>query len=302
MTAPIVIFTYNRVEHTKALVESLKKNDLINESEVFIFSDGYKSEEDKDKVQGLREYLRQLDKEHNFKALQIIYSEKNKGLATSVISGVSKIIKKYGKVIVLEDDLVLEKGFLRFMNSCLNYYETEKDIWSVSGFTSDIEYIQQLPEDVFFSCRARSWSWATWLDRWETVDWEVKSYQKFKWNLKKRREFNRGGADMAAMLDRQQVGVINSWAIRWCYNQFEQKKYNVQPTKSLVRNIGQDGSGTNCNEIKEKNVDLSDKTEFKLIPFKYDPQADYYLASRKKVPLLKLIVSYVIYVILKIKV
>lgn len=301
MYAPLVIFTYNRKQHTKNLIESLKKCDLIHETEVFIFSDGNKGEKDLFKVSDVREYLESLQGERWCKSLVVNKSSKNKGLATSIISGVSDIIEKYGRVIVLEDDLVVAEGFLKYMNQALDYYEYNEKIWSISGFSSAIPMLENSPNDIYFSCRARSWSWATWKDRWDTVDWNVKAYKKFRLNLAKRKQFNRGGSDMSAMLDRQQAGIINSWAIRWCFNQFLQDKYVVQPTISLIVNKGQDGSGTNCSKLREDNAISNTKKDWNFIPFQYKPEIDEELAKRKKVPTYKLLGSFIIFVILNIR-
>ena len=187
------------------------------------------------------------------------------------------------------------------MNQALDYYERNEKIWSISGFSSDIPMLNNSQDDVYFSCRARSWSWATWKDRWDTVDWNVKEYKKFRFNLAKRKQFNRGGSDMSAMLDRQQAGIINSWAIRWCFNQFLQDKYVVQPTMSLIVNKGQDGSGTNCSILREENNITDSKNEWNFIPFKYNSEIDRELAKRKKVPFYKLLVSFILFVILGVK-
>lgn len=301
MYAPLVIFTYNRKRHTQNLIESLKRCDLIHETEVFIFSDGNKSEEDSPKVSDVREYLDSLEGEKWCKSLSVNKSPNNKGLAASIISGVSKIVSKFGRVIVLEDDLIVAEGFLQYMNLALDYYEHNEKIWSISGFSSAIPMLNNSTDDVYFSCRARSWSWATWNDRWETVDWDVKEYKRFRLNLKKRKQFNRGGSDMSAMLDRQQAGFINSWAIRWCFNQFLQDKYVVQPSKSLIVNKGQDGSGTNCSELREDNDISKAKREWTFIPFQYNPEIDKELAKRKKIPSYKLIGSFILFALLGIK-
>ncbi len=126
--APIVLFVYNRLSHTKQTVESLQKNYLADQSELFIFSDGPKNELDRQKVENVRKYLNSIN---GFKNIVIKESQENKGLANSVISGVSEIISKYGKIIVMEDDLVSAPGFLKFMNEALEFYkDNSKDIFN----------------------------------------------------------------------------------------------------------------------------------------------------------------------------
>lgn len=302
MLAPIVLFVYDRKEYVQKLINSLSRNDLSKESELFLFSDGPKNEHDKGKVDAVRAYLEEIKNLKIFKNVYIRYSKENKGLAKSVIGGVSEVIEQYGKVIVLEDDLIVSPHFLKFMNQSLDYYEKDTRVWSVSGFTRDIEYLRNIDKDMYFAYRAQSWSWGTWKDRWEKADWEVKDYKRFKKNFALRRAFNKGGNDMASMLDRQQCGKINSWAIRWCYTQFKNNGYTVQPQKTLVQNSGQDGSGTNCNYIREFS-DLSNKQEWEFREFSEDVDINSELKkTRKHIPMWKLAGSYLVFVILKGKV
>ncbi|WP_297963003.1 glycosyltransferase family 2 protein [uncultured Anaerovibrio sp.] len=302
MLAPVVIFVYNRLEHTQRLVESLAKNTLAAESEIFIFSDAAKNDNAKQKVDAVREYIKALEQSKDFKSVKAIYAENNQGLAKSVISGVDRIIQEYGKVIVLEDDLVLSPHFLEFMNQSLEKYQKEPRVFSVSGFSRDIEYLRNLDVDMYFAVRAQSWSWGTWLDRWEKIDWDVKDYNKFKYSLSARSAFNAGGDDMSSLLDRQQCGKINSWAIRFCYAQYKQNAYTVQPRETLVGNCGQDGSGTHCNYVREKS-ELSQEAKWDLRPFSEDTEINAELKrTRKKIPWWKLLGSYLFFVVLKRKV
>lgn len=298
MLAPIVVFSYNRLDHIKRLIDSLSKNSLAKESLLFVFSDAAKNQENVEKVAEVRKYLSQLKNWQIFRSVTIHYAEKNMGLANSVISGVTEVIHRYRKVIVLEDDLVVSSFFLDFMNQSLDKYESEKKVFSVSGFSRNIEYFHQLDLDMYFSCRAQSWSWGTWCDRWDSVDWNIKDYNSFKYNFAERRAFNAGGNDMSSMLDRQQCGKINSWAIRFCYAQFKRNGCTVQPLKTLVQNDGQDGSGTNCNYIREY-AELSTQSTWGFRQVAEDREINIQLKkSRKRIPYWKLAGSFVVYVLL----
>jgi len=302
MLAPIVLFVYNRVEYVNRLIDSLSKNSLCKESDLIIFADGNKNEGDYERVQKVRAYINDIPKKDIFKNVTIYEKEENSGLAKSIIYGVSTVFEKYEKVIVLEDDLIVSKNFLDFMNQALDYYKDEKKVWSVSGFSRNIEYLTHIEEDMYFAVRAQSWSWGTWKDRWELVDWEVRDYNRFKRDFAQRKAFNDGGNDMASMLDRQQSGTINSWAIRFCYNQFKQKAFTVQPTMTLVQNSGQDSSGTNCTYVREY-AELSNKTSWIFREFSEDKKInDELKRTRKHIPMWKLFGSYVVFVLLKGKV
>lgn len=260
--APICLFVYSRLDDTKLTVESLQKNTLAQESQLFIFSDGIKN--NKKAVNAVRDYIHTIN---GFAKVTIYESEVNKGLANSIISGVTKIISIYNKVIVLEDDLILSTNFLCFMNQSLTFYEQKVRILSISGYAFDLKYPTNYKYDVSFSLRACSWGWATWKDRWEQIDWEVKSYSSFRNNLFKRYKFNDGGSDMSSMLDKQIKGEINSWAIRFNYHQYEKNLLDVFPTVSKVINIGFGENSTNTKKGLYRyrtTLDTSKKSNFNM--------------------------------------
>lgn len=254
--APVVLFTFNRLEHTKKTIEALKKNTLAKQSDLIIFSDGARNKDEEQVVVNVRDYLNTID---GFKSITLIKSDINNGLAKSVIEGVSDIINKFGKVIVLEDDLVTSKYFLEYMNNALVTYQKRDDIWSISGYTPNIQIPDSYEENVYLIRRGASWGWATWKDRWNLNDWDINDYYEFKKNKKMIREFNKAGNDMTPMLEDQMKGRINSWAIRWGYNQFKLNKWTVYPIKSYVKNIGNDLSGTHTALTNKYNVSLSNE-------------------------------------------
>ena len=232
-TAPILLFTYKRLDTLTQTVVSLKDNYLAAESDLFIFSDGGKDDRDQANVTEIRAYIKSIS---GFQNVYIFESNQNNGLADSIISGVSKIINDYGKVIVLEDDLITSKNFLSFLNQALIYYKNNSRVFSIGGYTRPITGLSE--NEIYFTKRASSWGWATWKDRWNMVDWEVNDYFLFCKNRLDRKRFNEMGSDMAGMLDKQMRGDINSWAIRWCYHQFKNNLVTVYPGKSKVKNIG----------------------------------------------------------------
>lgn len=256
MLAPVVVFVYARPEHTRLTIEALAKNDLASDTEVYIFSDAAKNDAVVEKVEQVRMYIDSLPERNLFKSVHIRKAQMNKGLGESVIYGVSEIIEKYGKVIVVEDDLVSTADFLRYMNDGLSYYETSYQIWSISGYTFDIDIPREYDSDIYLSYRGCSWGWATWKDRWEKVDWEVSDYQKFKHSSIMRKKFNRGGRDLSSMLHDQMEGRIDSWAIRWCYTQSKLDMLTVYPVVTRIQNIGLDGTGTHSRIDSKYNVTL----------------------------------------------
>jgi len=264
--APIVLFVYNRPWHTKQTVEALQKNKLAKESELFVYCDNAKNEDEKENVRGVRNYI---DKINGFKKVTVIKREKNWGLASSIIDGVTHIVNKYGKIIVLEDDLVTSSYFLKFINDSLEVYKDREDIFSITGFNYP-KTILNIPsdyeKDIYLSYRCMSWTWATWKDRWCKIDWEVKDFDILKNDQKQIDTFNKGGQDLFPMLKSQLEGNIDSWAIRFCYAHSINKSFCVYPIKSLVNNEGFDGSGVHCGNDKENRLqnDLVDIEYMKL--------------------------------------
>lgn len=239
--APILLFVYNRPEHTKRLVSSLLANEPAKESRLFIYSDAAKNTEDEQKVNEVRQFIHTIK---GFSQITIIEREENRGLASNIIDGVSTQIKQYGRVIVLEDDLILAPYFLQFMNEALVKYKDEPRIGHIHAceFTQD----PVLP-DAFFIKFTGSWGWATWARAWEYFNPDGKALlnELQQRKLTKQFDFN-GNYGYTRMLRRQTQGLNNSWAIRWNASLFLKNILSINVGKSLVINNGFDGSGTNC--------------------------------------------------------
>lgn len=253
--APICIFTYNRLSETKLTVEALKKNGLAKESMLYIFSDGPKNFASIDKVKDVRNYINNIT---GFKKISIVKSEGNMGLANSIINGVSEVIKKHGRVIVLEDDLITSKNFLSFMNNALDIFKAKEDIFSLSGYTMDLPSLKFINRDYYVGYRSSSWGWATWMDRWEQIDWDCNDYKKHIFSPINYLKFTRGGSDLPFMLWKQMNSKIDSWAIRWCFHQYKNDLYTIYPSKSKVMNIGFGVNATHTKHSKRFDTTLDD--------------------------------------------
>lgn len=256
--APIVLFVYNRVEHTKKTIDSLKKNYQASESKLYIFSDGSANDEKTGSVSEVRNFIKNIS---GFKEINIIEREKNLGLANSIINGVSEIIEEYEKVIVLEDDLLTSKNFLIFMNVALNEFADVDNIYSVSGYSFPIYIPKDYKEEIYITHRASSWGWATWKSRWLKTDWDVSSFDSFIKDKSAVAKFNQGGNDLTKMLRNQIEGKIDSWAIRWIYTHFKNNAYCIYPVKSKIQNIGTDSSGSHTVTTNKYLVNLDTSHE-----------------------------------------
>ena len=232
-SSPVVLFCYKRLDTLKQTIESLQQNYWADRSELYIFSDGPQKPADEPIVRSIRDYLKTIT---GFKKVVITEAVKNKGLANSIIDGVTDIINQYDKVIVLEDDLVTSRNFLIYMNKALDHYKDNPKIFSITGFSIPIKGLNE--NSVYFTQRANSCGWGTWKDRWAIIDWEVKDYSALMRSRSLRTAFNKMGSDMLGLLRKQKTGKINSWAIRWCYHQFKHDLYSVHPVVSKIINIG----------------------------------------------------------------
>ncbi len=262
--APIALFVYARPRETKELIESLKNNRLAEESSLFIFSDAPKSKEHSEKVLETRELIK---KASGFKRIEIFEASENKGLARSVIDGVTQVINKYGKIIVLEDDDLLTTDFLEYMNKALEVYEDNDSIWSVTAYAPPINIGSEYKHDVYLSYRGCSWGWCTWKSRWDKHDWNLSDYDVFIKDSYAKKKFQKGGNDLLKMLELQVMGKMDSWAIRSCYSQFKHGMYTIYPVRSKITNIGFGEASTHCTSSGEKYQVVLDE---KKIIFTHD--------------------------------
>lgn len=247
MRAPVIVFAYNRADHLEKTLTALRNNTLAKETEVYVFIDGPKTEKGAEATKHVIECIKPFEKD-SFLSISKIVSEKNKGLAASVIGGVTNIITTHGKVIVLEDDAVSSPYYLEFMNQALDFYKDKENVWSIGGFTVPMKLPEEYKKDVVATQRVSSCAWATWKDRWDKIDWSDEPYKGFRFSIGKRSKFNAWGNDRAGMYDDQMNGRINSWAIRFDYAMFTNNAVNIIPRETLIKNIGMDGSGTHSSE------------------------------------------------------
>jgi len=230
--APIALFCYRRLDVLKKTVEALKNNPESKESLLFVFSDGYKNDEDKIGVEKVREYIKTLD---GFKNIEIIEAPKNKGLANSIIDGVTKIVNEYGKIIVVEDDILTSKYFLKYMNDALDMYENEENVGCISAYVYPIKTNQQ----TFFIKGSDCWGWATWKNAWEVFEANGQKLLDEIRNENLEKDFNfDNNYPYVKMLEDQIQGKNNSWAIRWLASCYLKNKLCLYPNKTFVQNIG----------------------------------------------------------------
>jgi hypothetical protein len=238
--SPIALFTYNRPHHTRKTIEALQLNKLSSDSDLFIFSDGPKEGLPGTQVREVRNYLKTISQ---FKSVRIIERKTNLGLSANILDGVQQVIAEFGKVIVLEDDLLTSPYFLDYMNEGLRLYEHDERVISINGYIYPVE--EKLPS-TFFLRGADCWSWATWKRGWDLFQPDGRLLLKGLMESNQTELFDFDGSYPYIQMLRDQIdGKNNSWAIRWYASAFLENKFTLYPGKSLVSNNGGDGSGTN---------------------------------------------------------
>lgn len=251
--APIALFAYDRPRHIDRTIAALQLNELAAESDLYIFSDGPKSDADTSRVEEVR---REIDGIRGFKSVHITRHERNCGLAQSIIFGVNEICQRHGRVIVLEDDLVTSRYFLRYMNEALDLYEDQSNVISIHGYVYPGN--DPLPE-TFFIKGADCWGWATWRRGWELFqpDGEILLQQLERRGLIHEFDFD-GAFPYSQMLRDQVKRRNNSWAILWYASAFLSNKVTLYPGRSLVHNIGNDSTGVHCEASNLLDVEVSE--------------------------------------------
>jgi len=278
--APIIIFCFKRVDTLNKCVENLKSCPESEESDLIIYSDAARNEYEYTKVNEVRNFLKNIS---GFKSTTIIEREINLGVDFNIINGIIEMSQKFDKFIIVEDDIVVNHQFLSFLNACLNFYEHENDIITVTGFNY-VKVPLQYKWDCYFTGRSNPWGWATWSSKIKDVDWEILDKDLFIDSKVLQRKFNFWGSDLTRMLKKTINSKIRAWDIRLDYFMFKKNKMTIYPCKNLVLNIGfnrSDASNTIGYNRFKINTELYNNTNFKFPDFITDnKQIKYKYISR----------------------
>ncbi|MEO3405236.1 sugar transferase [Mucilaginibacter sp. CAU 1740] len=279
--APIALFVYNRPDHTRRTISYLQQNLLADETRLYIFCDAAKTDADKTKVDEVRQLVKDVT---GFKSVKVIVREHNLGLAESVISGVTQLVYEYGKVIVFEDDLLSSPYTLQYFNDALNRYANEEQVMHIGAYMYNL-HDKSLPETFFYRA-ATSWGWATWARAWRNFEPNVdKLIEQFD-TLKIAQFSIEGKMNFWKQIQQFKAGKNNSWAIRWYASIFLKDGLTLNPSQSLIQNIGHDGTGVHSNNEDIYQVQMTRKP-VKQFPdiIEEDEQAykaiKHFLANRK---------------------
>jgi len=243
--SPVILFAFNRPSHTLKALLALAADDLALETNLYVYIDGPRNLEDKGLVDQVSLIVASIS---GFKRVEVIHRPINYGLAKNIIEGVSEVVSKHGKVIVLEDDILVSPAFLSFMNKGLSYFESEKRVWHISGYVEPI--ITERSADTFLWRAMDCWGWATWEDRWKFYEKDAAKLVS-QFSADEILRFNmEGGYDFWSQVLANLSGEINSWAVFWYATIFKNKGLCLSPYMAYTQNIGFDGSGVHCGNIE----------------------------------------------------
>lgn len=293
--APIVLFVYNRPDHTLKTLQALQRNTLAAQSTLHIFADGPKENASAELLNKINTVRNIISAEKWCNEVVLHEFPTNKGLYRSIREGVTEILEQYGRVIVMEDDLQTSSAFLTYMNQALNFYADRKSVFSITGYNypnSKMSIPTDYQYDTYVSLRNGSWGWATWIDRWNQIDWDVKSYETIKNTPSIKEALNRMGDDEFEMLQMQQDGILNIWSIQFTIAHFINHAVAIIPCQSYVDNIGLDGTGENCGiQSSLQHSQLNQNENPKFVDIIYEDKriinAFYNVNCRKRLPLWK---------------
>jgi len=259
MLAPIALFVYDRPKHLMQTLRALEKNRLAIDSELFIFADGPKFDADLAIKSRIIEVSDIINQDWKFKAVNISRNSENQGLANSVINGVSILVKKYGNVIVLEDDLVTSSNFLTYMNNALHLYINDSNVMQISGYQFPIRFPGSV-SSTFFLPFTTSWGWGTWKRSWDLFDSEANGWEALKTDRELKYRFDLNGTVPYTKMLRMQMDSksIDSWAIRWYWCVFKYNGLVLYNKDSFVENIGfgKGSTHTKTDDKRYKNAQL----------------------------------------------
>ena len=258
MKTAVILFVYNRPQHTSKVIEGLKNNDI---DELFVFSDGIKNDKHREDVLKTRDIINNI----NWCSVIKEYSDINKGLATSVIYGVNKVFNMgYDRVIVIEDDCVPKDDFINFMNEAFDFYENDSKVMHISGFGLPMK--QKIDTSTYITPYPCSWGWGTWKKYWVECNFnDIDGYKRLLNDKKEIKRFNRSGSAFSEFLEKQLKGEVNSWLIRWYYHIYKQNGVCIWKTNSSINNQGFDGTGVHkvrFDRFNQQNIDKDEEFKF----------------------------------------
>lgn len=254
--APLVIIAFTRDVLLRRVLERLMEASGVGGRSIFVYIDGPRKDADLDGIDRVCRVVKEMQEKYRV-GINVVQREVNYGCQKNISSAISEVINKFGRVIVVEDDVLVSRTFFSYLDAALEYYEKDHRIWSINAYQSPYMKVPRgVDGDLYLSPRNLCLGWGTWADRWNKVDFEIKDWPSFKDDPDRMRSLNEAGIDLAGMMDKHYAGQLNSWAVPCTYYMVKNNLFSVEPRFSLTKNIGfgaQDSVHTGCrNLIYEK--------------------------------------------------
>lgn len=259
----IGLFVFDRPEHTKQVLDGLKRNDV---DKLYVFADGPGPDHDVDAITATREVVRAVD----FCDVELVARDENYGVQESWIAAYDYVFQRHEKAIMLEDDCVPAGDFVTYIQACLNRYEDDDRVMNVHGYCPPISIPDEYHYDVFFTWRSGSWGQGTWKEDWK----KLRRDQEIKREIQKDDVFmeavERAGWDLIPMLEKEIAGKIDSIGVWWSLTLARHGGVSVNPTRSRVKNIGHDGSGSHSSKTDRYETDINVDASLEELTFPPD--------------------------------
>ncbi len=234
--APVLLFVYRRADLLPRVLDALERCHGFADHPVLIHSDGARRAEDQPDIDAVRAYVRSRLRPN----MSLKEQPQNRGLANSIIAGVTEACRQYGSAIVLEDDLILAPLALNWFQAGLDRFRSDPAVMQISGFCFDVPAIRAGKRGVFLG-HPTSWGWAVWDRSWALFDAECQGWEDQLRDPAFRMRFSVGNTQrFEGMMHDQMEGRSDSWAIRWHYSVTRNQGLVLYPPQSMVDNIGRE--------------------------------------------------------------
>lgn len=249
----MALFAWQRPSHTKRVLAALAENSEAAETDLFVFIDGPRHSRDARRIAAV---IKICEAAIGFRSVSVQAAPRNLGLSRSITGGVTSVLQYSERIIVVEDDIVVSRSFLGYMNSHLELYSRDASVASIHGYV--YPHSRELPP-TFFIAGADCWGWGTWRRAWEHYRPDGRALLEELKQQDLLSIFDFGGtAGYVDMLQDQIAGRNDSWAVRWYASTLLSGMYTLYPSRSLATNIGADGSGSHGGFSSAFDVEVSD--------------------------------------------
>ena len=245
--SPVVMTGYSRDTTLAKSLLYLSRCYGVEKHECYLFLDAPNCEMDEQKCLKMRMVAEKAKKEY-LPNLNIILRERNYGVPGNLIDAITNVINQYDRVIFFEDDVLVSRTFIEYIESCLKFYEADSRIFCINGFKFPyLRVPRRYKYDIYLNPRNMAWGFGIWKDRWSMVDFRMEDWNLFKGVEENLKRLDIAGRDLHSMIEAQLVGKIHTWDVQCSYYMVKNGLFAIEPRYSLTKNIGFGGNaGVHC--------------------------------------------------------